>query len=95
MVNFGTDGPPIVGWEALKKVMVHQNAALSQTKLTVSNVSIVVPTSGMLALATSLWNFKAMMGDKAVALSVRCTWILEKRASSWIIIHFHKSIAAG
>lgn len=95
MVNFGTDGPPIVGWEALQKVMVDQNAALSQTKISVSDVSIVVPLTGKTAWATSLWNFKAMMGDKPIQLPVRCTWILEKRADSWVIVHFHKSVATS
>ena len=95
MINFGTDGPPIVGWEALKKVMLDQNAALSQTKITVSEVSIVIPLSGKVAWATSLWNFKAMVGEKAIELPVRCTWILEKRVDSWIIVLFHKSVATS
>jgi ketosteroid isomerase-like protein len=95
MVNFGTDGQPIVGWEALKKVMADQNAALSQTKITVSSVSIIVPPSGELAWATTLWNFKAKMRDKPIELPVRCTWVLEKRANSWVIVHFHKSVPTG
>jgi len=95
MVNFGTFGQPIVGWAALEKVIAEQNKALSQTTITVSNVKIEVAKSGKFAWATSQWNFKAVMGDKPLELPVRCTWILEKQKDGWVIIHFHKSVAAG
>jgi len=95
MVNFGAFGDPIVGWEALEKLMVGQNEVLSQTKITASDVSIQIVPSGKFALATSLWNFKAMMGEDPVEWPVRCSWVLEKRENRWVIIHFHKSIAAG
>lgn len=95
MVNFGAFGDPIVGWEALEKLMIGQNEALSETEITASDVSIQITPSGKLAWATSLWNFKAMMGQDPVEWPVRCTWVLEKRDNGWIIIHFHKSIAAG
>jgi len=94
MVNFGAFGDPIVGWDALKKVMEDQNAALSQTKIGVSDVAINVCESGKLAWATCLWDFKAMMGENPVELPVRCTWVLEKRGDSWAIVHFHKSVSA-
>ena len=95
MVNFGAFGDPIVGWEALEKVMAGQNEALSQIKITASDVSIRVSPSGKFAWATCLWDFKAMMGENPVELFVRCTWILEKRGNRWVIVHFHKSVAAG
>lgn len=95
MVNFGTSGQPIGGWEGLKKVMVDQNAALSQTKIVVSNVSVIVPASGNLAWATSLWNFRSIIGQQPIELPVRCTWILEKREGAWVIVHFHKSVATS
>jgi ketosteroid isomerase-like protein len=95
MVNFGTFGPPIVGWTALEKVITDQNQALSQTTITVSNLKIEVAKSGKFAWATSQWNFKTVMGDKPLELPVRCTWILEKQKDGWVIVHFHKSIAAG
>jgi len=95
MVNFGAFGEPIVGWAALEKVIDGQNEALSETRIGASDVSIRIGPSGKLAWATSLWNFKAMMGDQQVEWPVRCSWILEKREGRWVIIHFHKSIAAG
>ena len=94
MVNFGGFGDPIVGWDALKKVMDDQNAALSETKITVSNLAIHVSETGMFAWATCLWNLKAMMGENPIDLPIRCTWILEKRNNGWVIVHFHKSMAA-
>lgn len=93
MVNFGGFGDPIVGWDALKKVMEGQNEALSETKITVSDLVIHVSETGTLAWATCLWNLKAIMGESPMELPIRCTWILEKRDSSWIIVHFHKSMA--
>jgi uncharacterized protein (TIGR02246 family) len=94
MVNFGTSEDPIIGWDALRKIMEDQNAALSQTKIDVTNMAIHVSETGKLAWATCLWDFKAMMGENPIELPVRCTWILEKRGNDWVIVHFHKSIQA-
>jgi len=94
MVNFGTSEDPIIGWDALKKIMEDQNAALSQTKINVTNMAIHVSETGKLAWATCLWDLKAMMGENPIELPVRCTWILEKRGNDWVIVHFHKSIQA-
>lgn len=93
MVNFGGFGDPIVGWDALRKVMEGQNAALSQTKITVSDLAIHVSETGTLAWARCLWNLKATMGDTPADLPIRCTWVLEKREDRWVIVHFHKSMA--
>jgi ketosteroid isomerase-like protein len=95
MVNFGAFGPPITGWAALKGVIAGQNESLSQTKITSSDESIHVAPSGQFAWATCLWDFSATMGEAPVQLPVRCTWILEKRNGKWVIVHFHKSVAAG
>jgi uncharacterized protein (TIGR02246 family) len=94
MVNFGTSEEPIIGWDALKKLIEGQNAALSDTKIEVRDVKIRVAANKKFGWATSLWNFQAKMGGKAMALPVRCTWILEKKDGAWVIIHFHKSVAA-
>ena len=93
MVNFGSGAADrIVGWKALEKVILDQNAALSGTKITASDVTISISPDGKFAWATSLWNFKAMMGEQGIELPVRCTWILEKREAGWVIVHFHKSV---
>ena len=93
MVNFGTGaGDRIVGWNALREVIEAQNAALSATKISVSDIMISISPEGNFAWATSLWDFKATMGGQAIVLPVRCTWILEKRETDWVIVHFHKSV---
>jgi ketosteroid isomerase-like protein len=93
MVNFGTDASErIVGWNALEKVIEDQNAALSGTKITVSDVTINLAPDGRFAWATSMWIFKAKMGEQELELPVRCTWILEKQNTGWVIVHFHKSV---
>lgn len=95
MVNFGGFGRPIVGWAALEKVMEGQNEMLSDTKIEVSGLQIHVSADGRVAWANGLWNLKAMMAENPVELPIRCTWVLEKRGADWIIVHFHKSMAAG
>jgi uncharacterized protein (TIGR02246 family) len=95
MVNFGTSGSPVVGWEALKKLIADQNAALSETKIGVSDLKIRLSGDGKFGWATDLWTFQAKMGEKAITLPVRCTWILEKRGDAWTIVHFHKSEAVS
>ncbi|MFH1219732.1 MAG: nuclear transport factor 2 family protein [Candidatus Eisenbacteria bacterium] len=94
MVNFGTSEPPILGWPALKKLIEDQNAALTQTQIAARDINVRIAPSGNFAWVTDLWDFKAMMGDQLAQIPVRCTWILEKRAGGWVIVHFHKSVAA-
>ena len=95
MVNFGGFGEPIRGWEALRATMEGQNAALSETKITVSELSIHISDDGKFGWATCLWNLKAVMGGNPVELPIRCTWILEKGENRWKIIHWHKSFPAS
>lgn len=95
MVNFGAFGDPIVGWDELKAVMENQNEALSDTRITVSNMAIHVSEDGLHAWATCLWDLKAVLGENPMELPIRCTWILDKQEGSWVIVHFHKSVAAG
>ena len=95
MVSFGALGAPIVGWDALRSVIEGQNAGLDSILIDQSQVKIHVLLGGMNAWATSLWRFRAKAGENALDLPVRCTWIMEKREGAWLIVHFHKSIAAG
>jgi ketosteroid isomerase-like protein len=95
MVNYGGFGDPIIGWDALKEVMDNQNAQLSETEISVNDMAIHVSETGKLAWATCLWKLNAMMGENPIELPIRCTWILEKRDTGWVIVHFHKSMAAG
>ncbi len=71
--------------------MLAQNAALHDIHIDVSAETIHVSPGGDTAWATNQWIFNARMGDQALALPLRCTWILEKRDERWIIVHFHKS----
>jgi ketosteroid isomerase-like protein len=95
MVNFGGFGDPIIGWDGLKAVMEGQNEALSDTKITVSEMVIHVSDDGQHAWATCTWDLKAVMGEAPIELPIRCTWVLDKREGRWVIVHFHKSMAAG
>ncbi len=94
MVNFGAFGDPILGWDGLKEAMAEQNRTYDNTRITVREVRVhVVPSAGV-AWATSLWDFTTTNGGRQMHLPVRCSWVLEKREGAWVIVHFHKSVAA-
>ena len=95
MVNFGAFGDPIVGWDGLEQVMNGQDEALSDTKIDVTDIRVTVTPSGDWAWATSLWKLRAVMGENPIELPIRCTWVLEKKPTGWVIVHFHKSTPAG
>ena len=38
---------------------------------------------------------KSTMGEQAMQLPGRCSWILEKFDDEWKIVHFHKSVGAA
>lgn len=96
MVNFGTGANErIVGWDALKKAIETQNAAISGTEIIQSDITVNLSNDGKFAWATSLWDFKSTMGEQVIQLPVRCSWILEKFDDEWKIVHFHKSVGAA
>jgi ketosteroid isomerase-like protein len=81
----------LASWEALEQAMLGQNAALDDIRITVSDETIHVLPGEQFAWATSRWEFAGTMGGQPLAFPLRCTWILEKRAAGWVIVHFHKS----
>ena len=84
-------GEWLAGYEALEQAMQAQNAALDDIHIEVSAETIHVSAEADMAWATNQWIFNARMGDQALALPLRCTWVLEKRQGRWVIVHFHKS----
>lgn len=94
-IYYGGFGAPILGWDALQKVMEGQNEMLSDTKIGVSDLKIHMSEDGKTAWATSLWELKAQMGGNPITLPIRCTWVLNKGDKGWRIVHFHKSMPAG
>jgi ketosteroid isomerase-like protein len=85
-------GDWVAGFDALEQAMRAQNAALEDIHIQVSNETIHISPQADTAWATNQWVFNARMGDQALAMTLRCTWILEKRAGHWVIVHFHKSV---
>jgi len=90
-IGSGTD-ERIMGWSTLKAALEAQAAALSDIHITASEVTIHPLCGGQAAWATSLWTFEARMGDQALSVPLRCTWIAEKREAGWVLVHFHKSV---
>lgn len=85
------DSEWLAGWEALEGAMLAQNAALDTIRITVSEETIHLLPGERFAWATNRWVFHGTLGGQAIEMPLRCTWVLEKRASGWVIVHFHKS----
>ena len=95
-VFWGTGvGEKMVGWKAFETAVKEQYEALSETKITQSDLAIKVSKDGQFAYATSQYDVKAIMGEQEIELlGVRETCILEKRDAEWVIVHIHDSIGS-
>ncbi|MBW1887192.1 MAG: nuclear transport factor 2 family protein [Deltaproteobacteria bacterium] len=83
----------IEGWTELREIIVNQNQSLNDTDIDEKKSWINFSQSGKLAWAVTLWDLTTTLNDGTECLlPLRCTWILEKKDGSWIIVHFHKSI---
>jgi len=83
----------IEGWTELKELIIKQNQSLNDTQIDEKKAWINLSQSGEFAWAVTLWDLKTTLNDGTKCLlPLRCTWILEKKNDSWIIVHFHKSI---
>lgn len=82
------------GYAALEQAMQAQNDALQDIRIDVSEETLHISPYGDMAWATNQWLFNARMGDQTLAMPLRCTWILEKQDSRWVIVHFHKSLGS-
>jgi len=95
IVVLGTDaGERLFGWDALKKAIQAQWAALADVKTTLSDVTVNLLSGGRSAWATSVTAFEATMAatGKEIEISTRDTWVLEKRNEGWVIVHVHHSV---
>ncbi len=89
---YGSMPGQIVGWSAVEQVIRGMYEALSDIKITQTDLRIHFSPDRRLAWATCLWDFRAKMGDQPVLEPTRCTWVLERRHADWVIVHWHKSV---
>ena len=89
---YGSMPGQIVGWSAVEQVIRGMYEALSDIKITQTDLRIHFSPDRRLAWATCLWDFRAKMGDQPVLEPTRCTWVLEHRDADWVIVHWHKSV---
>ena len=83
----------IEGWTELEEIIIKQNQSFNNTDIDETKAWINFSQSGKIAWAVTLWDLTTTLNDGTQCLiPLRCTWILEKRNGSWIIVHFHKSI---
>lgn len=83
----------IEGWTELKEIIINQNQSLNNTEIDETKSWVNVSQSGNFAWAVTLWDLTTTLNDGTECmLPLRCSWILEKKNGSWIIVHFHKSI---
>jgi ketosteroid isomerase-like protein len=82
------------GYEKLEDAIVAQTASLENISIGVSDEIIHLSPDERFAWVTNRWVFEAIRGDQEVELPLRCTWILEKRDTGWVLVHFHQSVGA-
>jgi len=82
----------VSGYPQLEQVMQAQNKALQDIHIAVSEENIHTFQQGNITCVTNRWVFHARAGEEELVLPLRCTWILEKRAQGWRIVHSHKSV---
>lgn len=83
----------IEGWTELKEIIIKQNESLNDTDIDETKSWINFSQSGKFAWAVTLWDLTTTLNDGTECfLPLRCSWILEKKNGSWVIVHFHKSI---
>ncbi len=89
---YGSMPGQIVGWDEVEGVIHGMFDALSDIRITQTDLRIHFSPDRSLAWATCLWDFRARMGDQPVIEPTRCTWVLERRDRDWVIVHWHKSV---
>ena len=89
---YGSMPGQIAGWAELEGIIRGMFEGLSDFSITQTDLRIHLSPDRQLAWATCLWDFRARMGDQPVVEPTRCTWVLERRAGAWVIVHFHKSV---
>jgi ketosteroid isomerase-like protein len=89
---YGSMPGQIVGWGEIEGVIRGMFDALSDIRITQTDLRIHFSPDRRLAWATCLWDFRARMGDEPVIEPTRCTWVLERRGTDWVIVHWHKSV---
>lgn len=92
---YGSMPGQIVGWGELEPLIREMFEGLSDFKITQTDLRVHLSPDQQVAWATCLWDFRARSGDQEVVESTRCTWVLERREGSWVIVHFHKSIGVA
>lgn len=89
---YGSMPGQIVGWSEVEQVMRGIFEVGSDIKITQTDLRVHFSPDRQLAWATSLWDWREKMGEELAEVPVRCTWVLERRDSDWVIVHWHKSV---
>ena len=92
---YGSMPGQIDGWGELESLIREMFEGLSDFKITQTDLRVHLSPDRQVAWATCLWDFRAKSGDQEVVEPTRCTWVLERREGSWVIVHFHKSIGVA
>jgi len=79
----------IEGWPEVRRGLAGYLPAI--TSMTVNIRQPSVQLFGPVAIVSCHWSFAAAMGGKPQIGSGRGTYVFEKRAGGWVIIHLHES----
>ena len=92
-VYIGASDSDLQGFTALKAALEQHAASIKDIRVTAAtDVTIYPLLCGQAAYAKSLWAFVEKMSDQQLLLPVRCTWILKRNSTDWMLVHFHKSV---
>jgi ketosteroid isomerase-like protein len=92
---YGSMPGQIVGWRELEPLIREMFEGLSDFSIAQTDLRVHLSPDQQVAWATCLWDFRATSGDQQVVEPTRCTWVLERRQGTWVIVHFHKSIGVA
>ncbi len=98
MINFGTGANErIVGWDALKKSIETQNAAISGTEIIQSDITVNLSNDRKFAWATSLWDFLqkyCQWESKQCSYPYDAVGFWRNLTMDWKIVHFSLSLGS-
>ena len=79
----------IEGWKEVRRGLEGYLPAITSMKVNIRQP--IVQVYGPLAIISCHWSFAGAVGGKPQVGSGRGTYVFEKRAGVWVLIHLHES----
>jgi len=92
---YGSMPGQLVGWGEVETAMRGMFNSGADFKLTQADLRVHLSPDHRLAWATCLWDWQETTAGDTATVPVRCTWVLERRDTAWVIVHWHKSVGVA